>query len=77
VPKTLLDSDLVGHVRISTLGELTGLGKSDVDLNDATVSIEHYVVEVGRGMVVKEPKTAAGVRMIALPRSWMPEIAVI
>ena len=77
MPKTLLDSDLVGHVRISTLGELRGLGESDVDLNDATVSIEHSVVEVGRGMVVKEPKTTAGVRMIALPRPLMPEIAVI
>jgi hypothetical protein len=54
-----------------------GLRKSDIDLNEATVSIERSVVEVGRGMVVKEPKTAAGVRMIALPRPLMPEIAVI
>jgi integrase len=56
-------------------GELMGLRKSDIDLNDATVSIERSVVEVGGGLVVKEPKTAAGVRTIALPRSLMPEIA--
>jgi len=52
-----------------------GLRKSDIDLNEGTVSIERSVVEVGGGLVVKEPKTAAGVRTIALPRSLMPEIA--
>jgi integrase len=56
-------------------GELMGLRKSDIDLNEATVSIERFVVEVGGGLVAKEPKTAAGVRTIALPRSLMPEIA--
>ena len=56
-------------------GELMGLRNSDIDLNEATVSIERSVVEVGGGLVVKEPKTAAGVRTIALPRSLMPEIA--
>ena len=56
-------------------GELMGLRKSDIDLNEGTVSIERSVVEVGGGLVVKEPKTAAGVRTIALPRSLMPEIA--
>jgi integrase len=56
-------------------GKLMGLRKSDIDLNEATVSIERSVVEVGDGSVVKEPKTAAGVRTIALPRSLMPEIA--
>jgi hypothetical protein len=43
-------------------GELMGLRKSDIDLNEAAVSIERSVVEVGGGMVVKDPKTAAGVR---------------
>jgi len=52
-----------------------GPRKSDIDLNEATVSIERSVVEIGRELVVKEPKTAAGVRTIALPRSLMPEIA--
>jgi len=52
-----------------------GLRKSDIDLNGATVSIERSVVEVGRELLVKEPKTAAGFRTIALPRSLMPEIA--
>ena len=42
-------------------GELMGLRKSDIDLNEATVSIERSVVEVGGGLVVKDPKTAAGV----------------
>ena len=58
-------------------GELVGLRKSDIDLNGATVSIERSVVEVGRELLVKEPKTAAGFRTIALPRSLMPEIPVI
>jgi hypothetical protein len=30
-----------------------GLRKSDMDLNEATVSIERSVVEVGGGLVVK------------------------
>jgi hypothetical protein len=67
-------SDLVGQIRSLRWG-LSGLRKSDIDLNEATVSIERSVVEVGDGSVVKEPKTAAGVRTIALPRSLMPEIA--
>jgi hypothetical protein len=33
------------------------------------------LLRLGGGLVVKEPKTAAGVRPIALPRSLMPEIA--
>jgi integrase len=52
-----------------------GLRKSDIDLTEAMLSIERSVVEVGGRFVVKEPKTAAGVRTIALPRSLMPEIA--
>jgi hypothetical protein len=35
-------------------GELMGLRKSDIDLNEATVSIERSVVEVGDASVVKE-----------------------
>jgi integrase len=56
-------------------GELMGLRKSDIDLNEATVCIERSVIEIGRELVVKEPKTAAGVRTIALPRTLMREIA--
>ena len=33
-----------------------GLRKSDIDLNEATVSIERSVVEIGGELVVKEPK---------------------
>ena len=33
-------------------GELMGLRKSDIDLNEATVSIERSVVEVGGGQLV-------------------------
>jgi hypothetical protein len=51
-----------------------GLRKSDLDLNAATVNIERSVMEVGRERVVKQPKSAAGVRTIALPRSLMPEL---
>lgn len=51
-------------ILLATFGSLRwgscGLRKADIDLNEATVSIEPSVVEVGGGLVVKEPKTAAG-----------------
>ena len=56
-------------------GELMGLRKSDIDLDEATVTIERSVAEVGRELVIKQPKTAAGIRTIALPRSLIPELA--
>jgi integrase len=48
-------------------GELMGLRRADLDLDQASVSIERSAVEIGTRIVVKSPKTAAGVRSVALP----------
>ena len=47
-------------------GELMGLRKTDFDLVDGLVRVERSVVLVGAEQVVKRPKTAAGVRTVAL-----------
>jgi hypothetical protein len=46
-----------------------GLRKSDIDLNEATVSIERSVVEVGRELVVKSrrPPLVSDHRAAAVP----------
>jgi integrase len=56
-------------------GELVGLRRGDVDLGAATVEVRRSVSEVGGRLVVKAPKTAAGVRVVALPRWLVPELA--
>jgi integrase len=56
-------------------GELMGLQRSDVDLGEGLVRVERSVAEVGKGLVVKPPKTAAGVRVVAIPRWLVPELA--
>ena len=64
VAGTLPDSDLVGHIRFSRGGgELMGLRKSDIDLNEATVSIERSVAEIGRELVdqgAQRPQLVSG-----------------
>ena len=47
-------------------GELCGLRWSDVDLDGATLTVRQQHVEVGRAIVVGEPKTKAGARLVAL-----------
>jgi Phage integrase family len=54
--------------------ELMGLRQSDLDLDQAVVKIERSAVEVGTAVVVKAPKTAAGVRTVALPAWLVPEL---
>jgi hypothetical protein len=49
--------------------------ESDLDLDQAVVKIERSAVEVGTAVVVKAPKTAAGVRTVALPAWLVPELA--
>jgi len=51
-------------------GELLGLRRVDLDLDQATVHVRRSVAEVGGNLVIKSPKTAAGRRSVALPR-WV------
>jgi integrase len=53
-------------------GELMGLRRSDFDLEEGVVRIQRAVSEVGARQVIKTPKTAAGIRTLALPL-WMCE----
>jgi integrase len=55
-------------------GELMGLRRSDFDLVAGRVRIERAVSEIGARQVIKKPKTAAGIRTVALPRWLMPEL---
>lgn len=55
-------------------GELVGLRKSDFDLDLGLVRVERSVSLVGARQLIKKPKTAAGVRTIALPMWLLPEL---
>jgi integrase len=52
-----------GHLR---LGELVGLERADVELDEGTVRVERQVIETDEGPMVAEPK-AASRRMVYLP----------
>ncbi len=50
-------------------GELAGLDWKQVDLSDGTISICQSAVYVaGQGVIIKQPKTRAGVRKIVVPK---------
>lgn len=55
-------------------GELMGLTRADIDLLNATVHVRRSVAEVASKLVVKQPKSQAGVRSIALPQWMLPEL---
>jgi hypothetical protein len=55
-------------------GELMGLRRSDFDLEAGLVRIERAVSEIGAKQIIKKPKTAAGVRTVALPWWLIPEL---
>lgn len=55
-------------------GELMGLRRGDLDLDEALVRIERSTTEVGTRLVTKSPKTDAGRRVVALPVALVPEI---
>jgi integrase len=55
-------------------GELMGLRRSDFDVDAGLVRVERAVSEVGARQIIKKPKTAAGVRVVALPRWLTPEL---
>jgi integrase len=53
-------------------GELMGLRRSDLDLEDSVVRVKRAVSELGARQVIKTPKTAAGIRTVALPL-WLSD----
>ena len=55
-------------------GELMGLRQADLDLDRAVVDISRSAVEVRTTIVLKAPKTQAGVRPVALPGWLIPEL---
>ncbi len=55
-------------------GELIGLQRADIDLAEATITVERQVVEVGRLQIDGPPKTEAGQRVVALPMVLVPEL---
>ena len=55
-------------------GELMGLTRLDLDLVGATVHVRRSVAEVASKLVIKEPKSQAGVRSVALPQWLIPEL---
>jgi integrase len=56
-------------------GELAGLQRRDVDLERHTISVRRALAETRTdGLLIKTPKTAAGVRTVAFPASLMAEL---
>ncbi len=84
MPEVLRLADVIeGRYRLLVLlavfgslryGELMGLRRSDFDLAQGLVRVERSVSLVGSRQVVKRPKTAAGVRTVALPMWLVPEL---
>jgi integrase len=55
-------------------GELMGLQRGDVYLDDATITVKRQVIEVGRDQIEGPPKSSAGFRTVALPMVLVPEL---
>ncbi|REE60483.1 site-specific recombinase XerD [Streptomyces sp. 3212.3] len=57
-------------------GELAALERRDIDLEARTVSVRRSYSETrAHGLTVKAPKSAAGVRTVAIPASLVEELA--
>ncbi|MFE6807989.1 tyrosine-type recombinase/integrase [Streptomyces sp. NPDC057681] len=57
-------------------GELAALQRRDIDLEARTVSVRRAYAETrAEGLIVKAPKSAAGVRTVAFPASLAEELA--
>ncbi len=55
-------------------GELTELRRGDVDTAQGVVRIHRAVVCVNGEFIVKEPKSKAGIRKVAIPQALMPMV---
>jgi integrase len=58
-------------------GEAMALRRRNVDLVRRTVRVEASVSEVAGALVIGPPKSAAGVRTIAIPEAIFPTSACI
>jgi integrase len=56
-------------------GELTELRRSDVDLTNQVIHVRRAVVRADRQVIVGTPKSAAGIRSVAIPPHLIPPIA--
>ncbi len=54
-------------------GELIGLRRADVDLDNRVVHVERQFVEVKGQLIEGPPKSAAGLRAVAIPPALVPE----
>jgi integrase len=56
-------------------GELIALRRMDVDLEDATISVQRSIAELSGGkLVVKPPKSTAGIRTVPIPAVLVEEL---
>jgi integrase len=56
-------------------GELIALSRMDVDLDDATISVHRSIAELTGGrLVVKPPKSSAGIRTVPIPAVLVEEL---
>lgn len=66
---------LLGTFASMRLGELAALRTASVDLTAAIVTVSRSLAELKGGrLVTKEPKSAAGVRRVALPQVILPDL---
>jgi len=56
------------------LGELQGLTRADIDLVARSVRVDKQAQELADAITINEPKTAAGVRTVALPSSIISDL---
>ncbi|HOC14636.1 MAG TPA: tyrosine-type recombinase/integrase [Propionicimonas sp.] len=57
-------------------GEVRGLRVRDLDLDAGVVHVRHAVVRVTGQLIIGPPKTAAGIRTVAIPPHLMPVLRV-
>ncbi|MFI7300786.1 tyrosine-type recombinase/integrase [Streptomyces sp. NPDC050121] len=56
-------------------GELIGLHRRDIDLDNGAVRVRRAVAELGNGQrQIKAPKSAAGKRTVSIPAAVLPDI---
>jgi len=55
-------------------GEVRDLRRADIDLDTATVSVSHAVIEYDGKAESTAPKTSAGVRVVSIPDAIMPDV---
>lgn len=55
-------------------GELTELRRADIDVTNGVVHVRRGVIRTGDGRVVKDPKSQAGKRDVAIPPHLMPAV---